>query len=60
MAVDEIAGVSGAGGVSPTDQVLLHFSKIEFVYKQQRPDGCLGDTTKTGWIWPRIGLYSSC
>jgi type VI secretion system secreted protein Hcp len=45
----EIGGMSGAAGVSPTDQVSMHFAKIEFEYKQQKPDGSVGDTTKAGW-----------
>ena len=35
--------------VVPVDQVSLNFSKIEFEYKEQKPDGTLGGTVKTGW-----------
>lgn len=37
------------GGVLPTDQVSLNFSKIEFEYKEQKPDGTLGGAVKTGY-----------
>jgi type VI secretion system secreted protein Hcp len=38
-----------AGEVVPTDQISFNFSKIEFEYKPQKPDGTLDAPTKTGW-----------
>lgn len=43
----EIVG-SGAA-LDPTDQLALHFAKIEFNYVEQNPDGSMGASTKTGW-----------
>jgi type VI secretion system secreted protein Hcp len=40
---------SSHGDEVPTDQVSLNFSKIEFEYKEQKPDGSLGGTTKAGY-----------
>ncbi len=40
---------SSHGDEVPTDQVSLNFSKIEFEYKDQKADGTLGGTTKTGY-----------
>jgi type VI secretion system secreted protein Hcp len=37
------------GDVVPTDQISLNFSKIEFEYKEQKPDGSLGSPVKAGW-----------
>ena len=42
-------GGSAHGDEVPTDQVSLNFSKIEFEYKDQKADGTLGGTTKTGY-----------
>src|SRR5206468_10164240 len=42
-------GGSGHGGVVPTDQISLNYSKIEFEYKEQKADGSLGAPTKAGW-----------
>src|SRR2546421_7935604 len=42
-------GGSGHGGVVPTDQISLNYSKIEFEYKDQKADGSLGSPTKAGW-----------
>jgi type VI secretion system secreted protein Hcp len=33
----------------PTDSFSLNFSKIEFEYKTQNPDGSAGETVKGGW-----------
>ena len=44
----EVVGNSGAV-VDPTDQAVLHFAKIEFKYVEQKPDGSMGASTKTGW-----------
>ena|SRR5688572_10437672 len=38
-----------SGDVIPLDQVSLNFSKIEFEYKPQKPDGSLDSPVKTGW-----------
>jgi len=39
---------SGSGGadVLPMDQISLNFSKIEFEYREQKPDGTLGGAIK--------------
>lgn len=42
-------GGSQSGTHLPTDQISLNFSKIEVEYKEQKPDGSLGGTVKTGW-----------
>ena len=39
-------GGSAHGDVVPTDQVSLNFSKLEFSYKEQKPDGSLGGEAK--------------
>lgn len=44
----EIVGNSGTV-VDPTDQLALRFAKIEFNYVEQKPDGSMGASTKTGW-----------
>jgi type VI secretion system secreted protein Hcp len=43
--------MSGAQGDSeiPVEQITLNFAKIEMEYKEQKPDGSLGGTVKTGW-----------
>lgn len=41
-------GGSGGGPV-PSDQISLNFSKITFIYKEQKPDGSLGGEVKAGW-----------
>ena len=38
-----------SGGIVPTDQVALNFSKIEFDYKEQKADGSLGAPVKAGY-----------
>jgi len=42
---------SGSAGsdVVPMEEVSLNFSKVEFEYKEQKPDGTLGGTIKAGW-----------
>ena len=41
--------IAGDGtGIVPTDQISLNFSKIEFEYKSQNPDGS-AESVKTGW-----------
>jgi type VI secretion system secreted protein Hcp len=42
-------GGSSGDGVVPVDQVSLNFSKIEFEYKEQKPDGTLGGAVKAGY-----------
>jgi type VI secretion system secreted protein Hcp len=42
-------GGSGQGDVVPTDQISLNFAKIEFEYKEQKPDGTLGGAVKAGY-----------
>jgi type VI secretion system secreted protein Hcp len=42
-------GGNQSGELLPTDQISLNFSKIEFEYKEQKPDGTLGGAVKTGW-----------
>ena len=42
-------GGSRGDGVVPVDQVSMNFSKIEFEYKEQKPDGTLGGTVKAGY-----------
>jgi type VI secretion system secreted protein Hcp len=39
-------GGSDGGGVVPTDQVSLNFSKLEYSYKPQKPDGSLDAEVK--------------
>ena len=42
-------GGSGHGDIVPTDQVSLNFAKIEFEYKEQKPDGTLGGAVTAGY-----------
>ena len=42
-------GGSRGDGIIPVDQVSLNFSKIEFEYKEQKPDGTLGGAVKAGY-----------
>jgi type VI secretion system secreted protein Hcp len=42
-------GGSGHSDIVPTDQISLNYSKIEFEYKEQKPDGTLGGAVKSGW-----------
>jgi type VI secretion system secreted protein Hcp len=37
------------GDVVPSDQISLNFSKIQFEYKEQKPDGTLGSAVKSGY-----------
>ena len=43
------SGGSSHGDIVPTDQISMNFSKIEFDYKMQNPDGSLGAGAKAGW-----------
>jgi type VI secretion system secreted protein Hcp len=42
-------GGTPAGSSIPMEQVSFNYSKIEKEYKEQKPDGTLGGTTKAGW-----------
>jgi len=42
-------GGSGGGGVVPTEQISLNFSKIEYEYKPQKADGTLDGPVKAGY-----------
>lgn len=37
------------GDTVPVDQCSLNFAKVEFEYKQQKPDGSLGSPVKVGY-----------
>ena len=43
------AGGHGGGDGLPTEQFGINFTKIEYEYKEQKPDGTLGGATTTGW-----------
>ncbi len=45
---------TGASGVIPMDQIGLNFSKVEFEYKEQKPDGTLGGAIKTWWDMKQV------
>lgn len=44
-------GLVGGGDteVVPTDSFSFNYAKVEIEYKEQKPDGSLGGTTKAGW-----------
>jgi len=42
-------GGSGHADIVPTDQISVNFSKIEWDYKEQKADGTLGGSVKSGW-----------
>jgi len=42
-------GGSAGSDVIPVDQISLNFGKIEFKYKEQKPDGSLGGEIIGGW-----------
>ncbi len=42
-------GASSQGDEIPIEQVSLNYSKIEYDYKEQKPDGTLGGSNKFGW-----------
>jgi type VI secretion system secreted protein Hcp len=44
----QTGGTSSGDGV-PTDQISLNFSRIEFEYKEQKPDGSVGSPVKAGY-----------
>ena len=37
------------GDIVPTDAVSINFAKLEYEYKEQKPDGTLGVAIKVGW-----------
>jgi len=39
-------GGAAAGDMLPMDQISLNFTKVEFEYKEQKPDGTLGGAIK--------------
>jgi type VI secretion system secreted protein Hcp len=42
-------GGSAGSDVIPQDQVSLNYGKIEYKYKEQKPDGSLGGEVVGGW-----------
>jgi type VI secretion system secreted protein Hcp len=42
-------GGSAHGEIIPTDQVTVNFAKFEKEYKEQKADGTLGGSIKSGW-----------
>jgi type VI secretion system secreted protein Hcp len=42
-------GGSAHGEVVPMEQISMNFAKIEWEYKEQKPDGSLGGAVKAGW-----------
>ena len=42
-------GGAGSSNIVPLDQISLNYSKIEFEYKEQKPDGTLGGAVKAGY-----------
>jgi type VI secretion system secreted protein Hcp len=42
-------GGSGGDAIVPVDQFSINFSKIDYEYKEQKPDGTLGGAVKAGW-----------
>jgi type VI secretion system secreted protein Hcp len=42
-------GGSGHADIVPTDQISLNFAKLEYEYKEQKPDGTLGGPVKAGY-----------
>ena len=37
------------GSILPEETYTINFTKIEVEYKEQKPDGTLGGSTKAGW-----------
>lgn len=42
-------GGNGHSDIVPTDQISLNYAKIEWEYKEQKPDGTLGGSVKAGF-----------
>jgi type VI secretion system secreted protein Hcp len=40
---------SGSGDVLPMESISLNFAKVEWEYKEQKPDGTLGGAIKAGY-----------
>ena len=49
LVVSSYQGGGSSGDTIPVDQISLNFSKIEYEYKEQKPDGSLGGTVKAGY-----------
>ena len=49
MIVSSYQTGGSSGDVIPTDQLSLNFAKIEYEYKEQKPDGTLGGAVKAGY-----------
>ena len=43
------SGGSAGSDVIPMDQIALNYGKIEYKYKEQKPDGSLGGEVVGGW-----------
>jgi len=43
------SGGSAGSDVIPMDQISMNYAKIEFKYKEQKPDGSLGGEVVGGW-----------
>lgn len=41
--------ISDGAAADLTGQFALHSAKIQFDYKQQKPDGTMGASTEAGW-----------
>lgn len=48
------SGGSSAGDVVPTEQISLTFAKVEFEYKEQKPDGTLAGGIKANYDLERV------
>ena len=49
LLVSSFQSGGSSSNVLPADQISFNFSTIEYVYKEQKPDGTLGGTTKAGF-----------
>lgn len=50
VTIKSYAAASNASGTVPVESIKLGFSKIEWIYHQQMPDGSLSPTpARTGW-----------
>jgi type VI secretion system secreted protein Hcp len=38
-----------SGDIVPTESISFNFTKVEFIYKEQKPDGSLGAEVKAGY-----------
>ena len=39
----------GGGGEIPMESISFNYTKVEWEYKEQKPDGTLGGTVRAGW-----------